>query len=190
MPQHTLKDITLADYASHHTLIILRALERSAAAGTRNSAVTSITVVHGINLNNVQSLSYDPQLTDAGKTTYDRQVSIGPLAFAQDRAWLANIVLHEAIHADQFSDYARHGLLERIKTANKDLQRQIVALDEFEAYFFSWRHRKTLRLSDKQVHTLRHRMRIYAVDIDDDELNALAYRGRFAEARRRLVSRL
>lgn len=190
MAQHDLKPFELTDWGRHHSLIITASLQPPEKSSIRQQAVESVAIVHKINLSNVISLTYDTLLKDRGETNAKREVRVGPSAFSQNVAWLANVVLHEAIHADQFRYYSDKNASEKIRKAKRILQKQIVALDEFEAYYFCWRHEKTLNLSENQTLYLLKQIRLAAVDIDDANLNGLAKKGKFAEARKLLLDAL
>ena len=177
-------DITF--FASKDSLIVIAALLKGASADRREEAIHIVATVYKIDLCNTTALLYDKNLTNKGITSINRSIRIGSTAFEQDITWLANIILHETIHADQFKYYQELGIL----TGKVLNNRQIKGLDEFEAYYINWRYRKELSLTNEQIHFLTYRMRLYAIDISDNEVLSLAKKGKMNKARTLLLSKI
>jgi len=178
------RDITF--FASKDSLIVAAALLKNADTDRRQKAINIVTEAYKIDLCNTTELLYDKDLMDAGSTSVNRSIKIGSTAFDQDTAWLTNIILHETIHANQFKYYQDLGLLTG-KTLNN---RQVKALDEFEAYYIGWYYKKELGLKEKQIRFLKHRMRLNEIDISDNKIVRLAKKGQMNKARILLLSKL
>ncbi len=183
MAKQRIKPVEISFYGNKDSLIVLDSLRKNATDSIRHEAIKIIVKTHNINTASLKSISYDPALSDLGICSVMRQIRIGARAFSQDMAWLANVVLHEVIHADQFKCYFDLGVVGKLKQARRSQIRQIKALDEFESYYVCWRGKKILGLNSSQVKALLHRMRIANVEIDNEKVTSLVKKGLFEQAR-------
>lgn len=188
MSQTKLREVGLSAYGRADSLFITKGFV-STATRDRQTAIERVVALHGIDLANVKSFTYVPALRGEGQCVAGH-VRIGPRGFDQDRPWLAAVILHEAVHADQFAFYASHGVHFKSEQVRSEAQRKVIALDEFEAFYVLWRNHRMLGLSAPQAATVQRDVRLWLIEIDDAKLQALARQGKIEEARRVAIREL
>jgi hypothetical protein len=190
MSRYTLRAIELTDYASHEMLLVTASFDPKASADIRQRAIDYLARKHGMDLANTKSLRYDPTFTRKDGMNTKGDIQIGPSAFKQDKAWLANVVFHESVHSDQFHYYDQNGMDFSKHSVNDEPVRVMIALDEFEGFYWTWRNAKPLGLSDAQTAELHREVQFWKIEIDDEETVGHAVRARFDAARLALIARL
>ncbi len=113
---------------------------------------------------------------------------IGPQAFEQDMAWLAGIVFHELVHSPQYAYYAERGV-PQVNPKRSETERLMIALDEYEAYWWSLKRSVELALSSAQQNEIRRRAQYAFIDLDDSTIGSLAQKQQFDAARDELIRR-
>jgi hypothetical protein len=171
-------------------LQVIRSFDQGSQASERQRTIDYLVRQHGMNLTTTKSLRYDPTFMKRDGTNTLGDIRIGPLAFRQDRSWLANVVFHEIVHSDQFDCYHRHGVVFGNHPPNSEPLRVIVALDEYEGFYRSWQNRRAFNLSTKQSAELQREIRLWRIEIDDEETVSLTDAGKFTEARLALIKQL
>lgn len=189
MSAYHLRPIGIRGYASHEMLLVLRSFETTAIPNERQRTIEYLVRQHGINLTTTKSLRYDPTFTKRAGVNVKGDIRIGPLAFRQDRSWLANVIFHEVIHSDQFHFYARHGVVFGDREASSEAERVMVALDEYEGFYWPWRNSRALGLDETQRLSLEREVTLWQIEIDDPRTVAFARKGQFQAARLALVER-
>lgn len=190
MGQYSLRPISLSEFGRHAMLTISGAFLADATPDLRDRAIRNLTTLHGIGLATTKSLRYDTTLTTKEGTNLKGNIRIGPGAFKQDYRWLANVVFHETIHSDQFEFYDQHGVVFAGPAPNSETERQLIALDECEGFYWSWRNSSALSLSADQQNSLRREVRLWMIEIGDEKTAGLAGKGEFDVARLALIDRL
>lgn len=173
------------DYAGHESLLRVAAFRQNADSTARETAIDYVVKAHGMSKAHTRTLVYDPTLSLPGRNIRG-DVRIGPLAFAQDQAWLAGVVFHELVHSPQYAYYASKGVTQ-INPARSETERLMIALDEYEAYWWSLQRAQALALSREQRAELRRRTQYALIDLDDPRAGALARQQRFDAARDVLI---
>ena len=163
----------------------MAAFGASADANVRQITIDYVITAHALTRNHTKSLLYDPKLTLPGRNIRG-DIRIGPQAFAQDQAWLAGIVFHETVHSPQYAYYASKGVTQ-IDPTRSEAERLMIALDEYEAYWWSLRRSTELGLSQTQQAEIRRRAQFALIDLDDATASGLAQQQRFDAARDVLV---
>jgi hypothetical protein len=175
------------DYATHQSLLRTAAFMRGASAAARQAAIDYVVMAHAFSKDHTESLFYAPSLNQPGRNVAG-QIQIGPQAFAEDRAWLATVVFHELVHSPQYAYYAAKGVTQ-INPARSEPERLMIALDEYEAYWWSLKRCAELSLSQAQQTELRRRTQFALIDLDDRKINSLAKQQQFDAARDALIER-
>lgn len=190
MAQYHLRPIELHEYGRHEMLIATASFDTAASIDVRQRTIEFLARKHGMNLANTKSLRYDPTFTRRDGVNTLGDIRIGPSAFRQDRAWLANVVFHESIHSDQFAFYDRQGMVFSNYKPDDEPVRVMIALDEFEGFYWSWRNAAPLGLSDGQTAELFRELQLWKIEIDHPKTVEFALRGQFDQARLALIAQL
>jgi hypothetical protein len=173
------------DFASHQSLLRIAAFNKGADATARQAAIDYVVTAHGFSKSGTNSLAYEASLKLPGRNIRG-DIKIGPLAFEQDLPWLAGIVFHELVHSPQYAYYASKGVTQ-IDPTRSEPERLMIALDEYEAYWWSVKRSVELELSRAQVSEIRKRAEFAFIDLDDPKANRLAESQRFDAARDELI---
>lgn len=173
------------DYASHKSLLRVAAFTKGASVLSRQTAIDYVVTAHGFSKDHTRTLVYDSSLDLPGRNIRG-EIHIGPQAFEQDLAWLSGIVFHELVHSPQYEYYASKGVTQ-IDPARSDTERLMIALDEHEAYWWSWKRRVELGLSEQQQIEIRRRTQFALIDVDSKPVNDLARQQKFDGARDLLI---
>lgn len=190
MGQYVLRPLDARAFASHEMLAALASLQPTARPEQRQRTVDFLAKVHGMNLTTTKSLRFDPTFTRRDGTNKQGNIRIGPTAFQQDLSWLANVIFHEVIHSDQFHYYAQHGLQFDHHEKVSEPLRVIVALDEYEGFYWPLRNSRALGLSPQQAAELQREVHLWEIEVDDQDTIALIRKQQFDAARRALIKRL
>jgi hypothetical protein len=177
------------NYASAEMLQLISTFEGNADATARQKAIDYLVKIHGMSLATTKSLRYEAGFTAKDGRNVKGDIKIGPLAFAQDSSWLANVVFHETVHSDQFSTYDKQGV-GSINPQNSQPERILVALDEYEAFYSSWFNRRPLGLDKDQTSSLERELGLWLIEIDDKTTVELARRAQFDAARTALIGKI
>ena len=175
------------DFATHESLQRIAAFGRGAGVTTRQVAIDYVVTSHAFSKGHTRTLLYAADLTLPGRNIRG-DIRIGPLAFEQDLAWLAGIVFHELVHSPQYAYYASKGVTQ-INPSRSETERLMIALDEYEAYWWSLRRSAELALSQEQQSEIRRRAQFALIDLDDPKAKSLAQTQRFDAARDELMRR-
>ena len=175
------------EFATHEGLQRIAAFRKGpgATAANREAAIAYVVKAHALNTTHTKSLSYDPTLDLPGRNIRG-DIRIGPLAFDQDLSWLAGVVFHELVHSPQYAYYASKGVTQ-INPNRSEIERLMIALDEYEAYWWSLQRRAELSLSEPQQAEIRRRAQHALIDLDDPTASGLARNQRFDAARDALI---
>jgi hypothetical protein len=179
-----------ADAAKQDLARVKAAFAAKATAEDRQFAIDFLAKSHGMNLATTKSLRYDPKFTRRDGVNHKGVIRIGPKAFAQDAPQLAAIVFHEIVHSDQFKFYEQNGVDFSTLNERDEPVRVLIALDEYEGFYWPWRNRGVLGLSESQVAEFARELRLWQIEIDDAPTVAKAREARFNEARRPLMAKL
>lgn len=190
MSHYHLRPIGVRGFASHEMLLVIHSIDAKAQPHVRQRVIEYLARQHGMNLTTTKSLRYDPTFTKREGINVKGDIRIGPLAFKQDRSWLANVIFHEVIHSDQFHFYRQHGVVFGHREASSEPERVMVALDEFEGFYWPWRNSRALGLDQTRKASLEREVTLWQIEIDDPQIVALARKGQFQDARLALVERL
>ncbi len=142
----------LHNYGSGEMLQLISTFTGNTDSNARQKAIDYLVRLHGINLATTKSLRYDSSFIERDGRNVKGNIRIGPLAFAQDKSWLANVVFHETVHSDQFLFYEKQGA-GSINPQNSQPERILVALDEYEAFYWAWFNQGALGLDAQQTLT-------------------------------------
>lgn len=175
------------DYSTHESLQRVAAFTKGADAGPRQVAIDYVVKAHALSKDHTSSLVYAGDLKLPGRNIRG-DIRIGPLAFEQDLAWLAGIVFHELVHSPQSAYYASRGVTQ-INPDRSDTERLMIALDEYEAYWWTLQRSAELELSKEQQSEIRKRGQFALIDLDDTKAKNLAQSQRFDAARDELIRR-
>jgi hypothetical protein len=175
------------DYASHQSLVRLSAFVKGAGAVARQTAIDYVVTAHAFSKDHTRSLAYVANLDLPGRNVRG-DIRIGPQAFEQDMAWLAGIVFHELVHSPQYAYYASKGV-PQINPTRSETERLMIALDEYEAYWWSLKRAAELGLSHSQQSEIRRRAQHALIDLDDPTTGNLARKQQFDVARDDLIRR-
>lgn len=175
------------DFASHQSLQRVAAFVRGADAAARQAVIDYVVSAHALTKDHTRSLLYAAELNLPGRNIRG-DIRIGPLAFEQDFAWLAGVVFHELVHSPQYAYYAGKGVTQ-INPTRSDTERLMIALDEYEAYWWSLKRSVELSLSQEQQAEIRRRAQFALIDLDDPKAKSLAQSQRFDAARDELIAR-
>lgn len=175
-----------AGFASHASLQRIAAFEKNADDASRQAVIDYVVQAHAFSTTKTASLVYDPALDQPGKNVA-AQIRIGPSAFSQDEPWLSGIVYHELIHTPQYFHYAGQGVTQ-IDPKRSESERLMFALDELEAYWWTYQRRVELGLSPAQHGEIRRRAMRALIDVDEATAKALAEKQRFDDARNELIA--
>ncbi len=173
------------DYATHQSLLRVAAFTKGANATARQTAIDYVVTAHGFNKDHTKSLLYEASLKLPGRNIRG-DVRIGPEAFDQDQSWLAGIVFHELVHSPQYAYYASKGV-KQIDPKRSETERLMIALDEYEAYWWSLKRCAELGLSRAQQAEIRRRAQHALIDLDEPKANGLAQKQQFDAARDELI---
>ena len=173
------------DFGKHESLIRVAAFEKNAGAYSRQAAINYVVKAHAFSTSQTISLLYDPALDQPGKNVAAR-IAIGPSAFNQDEPWLSGVVFHELVHTPQYFYYTGKGITQ-IDPKRSETERRMFALDEYEAYWWTYHRRAELGLSVGQQAEIRRRAGFALIDVDEPAAKALAERQRFDDARDELI---
>jgi hypothetical protein len=143
-----------------------------------------------MNTATTKSLRYDAAFTRRDGTNKKGAIRIGPKAFSQNSSWLAAVTFHEIVHSDQFDFYEKQGVDFSTLNERDEPVRVMIALDEYEGFFWPWRNRGVLGLSDEQIASFARDIRLFQIEIDDEPTVAKARSAKFNEARLALIQRL
>lgn len=190
MGYYSLRPLGVREYGSYHMLQVISSFNDKAEPAARQRTIEYLARQHGMNLTTTKSLRYDPTFHRRAGVNVKGDIRIGPSAFSEDSSWLANVIFHEVIHSDQFDFYAQHGVVFRNQEASSEPERVMVALDEFEGFYWPWRNSGVLALSDTQKAALEREVRLWQIEIDDAETIAFTQKGQFDDARLALMERL
>ncbi len=94
------------------------------------------------------------------------------------------------IHSDQFAFYGKYGMDFTKYTKADEPVRIMVALDEFEGFYWPWRNSRALALEPQQQAELEREVHLWQVEIDDRETAEFVRTARFNDARLMLMKRL
>ena len=175
------------DFSTHKSLQRIAAFTKSATAAHRQVAIEYVVTAHAFSKSHTKSLNYSATLRLPGRNIAG-VIEIGPAAFEQDQAWLAGIVFHELVHSPQYAYYAAKGVT-KIDPTRTETERLMIALDEYEAYWWSLKRSVELTLSVAQQSEIRKRARFALIDLDDTKLQSLAQSQRFDAGRDELIRR-
>ena len=175
------------DFASHQSLQRVAAFVNGADAAVRQKAIDYVVTAHVFSKDHTKSLVYDASLDLPGRNVRG-DIRIGPQAFDQDLAWLAGVVFHELVHSPQYVYYASKGV-PQINPTRSETERLMIALDEYEAYWWSLKRNVELALSEAQQSEIRRRAQHALIDLDDPKANGLAQKQQFDAARDELILR-
>jgi hypothetical protein len=173
------------DFARHQSLQRIAAFVNGAGATARQVAIDYIVTAHAFSKDHTKTLVYAPGLDLPGRNV-GGHIRIGPQAFEQDQAWLAGVVFHELVHSPQYAYYASKGVTQ-INPNRSETERLMIALDEYEAYWWSLKRSAELALSKAQQAEIRRRTQFALIDLDEPKANGLAQQQRFDAARDELV---
>jgi hypothetical protein len=175
------------DYARHESLQRVAAFVKGADATVRQVAIDYVVSAHALSQDHTRSLLYAANLNRPGRNVAGN-IRIGPLAFEQDLAWLAGVVFHELVHSPQYAYYAAKGVTQ-IDPNRSETERLMIALDEYEAYWWSLKRSVELALSPEQQAEIRRRAQFSLIDLDEPKVNRLAQSQQFDAARDELIRR-
>lgn len=190
MGRYNLNAIPLREYGKYEMLRVIASFQAGANTADRQQTIDYLVRKHGIDLTTTKSVHYDPTFVRRPGENVNGDIRIGPHAFAQDASWLASVVFHEVVHSDQFAFYAKNGIVFGKRAVASEAERIMVALDEFEGFFWPWYNRSPLGLSKDQEVALTREVALWRIEIDDGPTVALANKGKFDEARLALIGRL
>jgi hypothetical protein len=190
MSQYTVRPMELTAYAKHESLLMIASFDAKADVAARQRTIDYLVGIHGIVLTNTKTLRYDPALLTKDGENKLGNIRIGPKAFAQDHSWLANIIFHESIHSDQFAFYAKHSIDLNNYPKDSEPVRVLIALDELEAFYWSWRNATILNVSKSQMAEMEREVRLWQINVDDAETLKLARALKYNDARLALFKRL
>lgn len=173
------------DFASHESLQRVAAFVKGADATARQTAIDYVATAHALNKDYTKSLLYAASLNQPGRNVAGN-IQIGPPAFEQDLAWLAGVVFHELVHSPQYAYYASKGVTQ-IDPKRSEAERLMIALDEYEAYWWSLKRSAELALSQAQQFEIRRRAEFALIDLDEPKANKLAQSQQFDAARDELI---
>jgi hypothetical protein len=173
------------DFATHQSLQRIAAFDKGASAPTRQAAIDYVVTAHGMSWDQTKSLLYDGSLNQPGRNVAG-DVRIGPSAFDQDLPWLAGVVFHELVHSPQYVYYGAQGVT-NIDPKRSETERRMIALDEYEAYSWTWKRRLELALSPAQQSEIRRRAVRALIDVDEPKAHGLAEKQQFDAARDELI---
>ena len=173
------------DFATHQSLQRVAAFLEGADAAGRQVAIDYVVTAHALGTASTKSLLYSKSLNQPGRNI-GGNIQIGPSAFEQDLAWLAGVVFHELVHSPQNAYYASKGVT-GIDPNRSETERRMIALDEYEAYFWTLQRAGELALSAEQQAEIRKRARFALVDLDEPKAKSLAQGQRFDAARDELI---
>ena len=174
------------DFATHQSLLRVAAYSKSASGTARQAAIDYVVTAHGFSKDHTKSLLYEASLKLPGRNIRG-DIRIGPEAFDQDQSWLAGIVFHELVHSPQAAYYASKGVTQ-IDPKRSETERLMIALDEYEAYWWSLKRSAELGLSSAQQAEIRRRAQHAFIDLDEPKAKALAQKQQFDAARDELIS--
>lgn len=175
------------DFATHQSLQRIAAFSKNADAKLRQVAIEYVVNAHAFSTAHTKSLKYNAALKLPGRNI-GGVIEIGPAAFEQDQEWLAGIVFHELVHSPQYAYYAGKGVT-KIDPTRSETERLMIALDEYEAYWWSLNRSVELRLSAAQQAEIRRRAQYALIDLDDAKVQNHARRQRFDAGRDELIGR-
>ena len=167
-----------------------RAFAAKADAEARQFAIDFVVRAHGMNLATTKSLRYDPEFTRRDGVNKKGAIRIGPSAFAQNSPQLAAVTFHEIVHSDQFHFYEQNGIDFSTLNEKDEPVRVLIALDEYEGFYWPWRNRGVLGLSESQVAEFARELRLWQIEIDDEPTVVKARSARFNEARLPLIDHI
>jgi hypothetical protein len=176
-------------HSSFENLLIIKSFDKKALPQQRQETIDYLIRQHKMNRVATKSLRYDTTLQIEGQNV-SRNICIGPLAFSDNSAWLANVIFHELIHSDQFHWYEQKGVNLVHREIDSEISRLMLALDEFEGYYWCYHNRSALGLNASQAKKLHHEKDLYSVDIDDEAIMRYVRRMDFYAARDLLIKRL
>ena len=176
------------DYATHQSLERMAAFVKNADGGIRQRVIDYVVTAQGFSKDQTKSLSYSATLNQPGQNV-GGDIRIGPTAFDQDLSWLAGIVFHELVHSPQYAYYVSNGVAQ-IDPSRSEIERRMIALDEFEAYSWTLLRASELSLAQAQQTEIRKRAGFALIDLDDnkDAAKSLAQKHKFDEARNVLIA--
>jgi hypothetical protein len=174
------------DFASYKSLQRVAAFGKGADATTRQAAIDYVVTAHAFNNDQTtNSLLYEASLDQPGRNIAG-DIRIGPPAFEQDQAWLAGVVFHELVHSPQYAYYSARGVT-GINPNRSETERRMIALDEYEAYWWTLKRSSALTLSQVQQSDIRRRANSALIDLDEANAQGLAQSQRFDSARDELI---
>src|SRR5215469_5883290 len=166
--------------------LVASAFGKSADAGARQKVIDFVVTAGGFSKDKTKSLTYSASLNQPGKNVAG-DVRIGPSAFDDDLNWMAGIVFHELVHSPQYAYYFANGV-PQIDPERSETERQMIALDEYEAYSWTLLRATELSLSRDQVTEIQQRAGFALIDVDEDKAKSLAQKRKFDEARDVLIA--
>lgn len=190
MARYELHSLKLTDYGTYHMLLVTASFLENAPATNRQRTIDYLSLKHVMDTTTTKKLVYDATLKKQEAINVKGNITIGPKAFNQDRSWLANVIFHEIVHSDQFSFYEVNGVSFSHVESSSETERIIVAFDELESYYRTWRNSAALGLSSKQTSALKREVELRKIDVGDEELLKLASKEGFEAARLMLIRKL
>lgn len=190
MTAKLIRSIALNNYGTADMLRLLGTFEnKDTDPAARQTAIDYLVRLHNIDLSNTKSLRYDAGFKEKDGRNVKGVIRIGPGAFLQDAPWLANVVFHETVHSDQFLTYDQQGV-GTIDPRRSEPERILVALDEYEAFYWAWFNRRALGVSKDQIAALERELSLWQIDIDDKATVEFARKAQFDTARLALIARI
>jgi hypothetical protein len=175
------------DFADYKSLLRVGAFGKDASAASRQVAIDYVLTGHAFSKDHTKTLVYAATLDLPGRNIRG-DIRIGPQAFEQDLAWLAGVVFHELVHSPQYAYFASKGVTQ-INPKRSETERLMIALDEYEAYWWTLTRSAELSLSQPQQAEIRKRAQFALIDLDDTKAAGLAKSQRFDAARDELIRR-
>ncbi len=184
---YSVRPIPMSSYGKHEMLVVVAGLADNASAATRQRTIEMLIFLHGISRANTRSITYDPTFLAREGRNVKGDIRIGPEAFKKkDHRWLANVIFHESIHSDQFVWYDAKGF--KFGSGNPtSTERILIALDEFEGFYWPWKNSAALDLSEDHQRELRREVDMWLIEIDHPPTQDLAKKADFEQARLNLI---
>jgi len=154
------------DYATYRSLRRITAFNKGADPAVRQEVIDYVVTAQAFSKDSSKTLVYAAGLKQPGRNVAG-DIQIGPPAFEQDLPWLAGVVFHELVHSPQYAYYASKGVTQ-IDPTKSETERRMVALDEYEAYWWSLKRSVELALSSTEQSEIRRRAAFAFIDLDDE----------------------
>jgi hypothetical protein len=170
---YELTPLSIRHYGTHQSLQVIASFDTGADAMARQRTIDYLASMHKMDLKTTKSLMYDPKFTAEPAQNQEGHIHVGPSAFEQDAGWLAAVIFHEVVHSDQFHFYAGLGFKFSLQRPRPDVERMLVALDEYEGFYWAWRNSAALSLNKNQTLELDREVKLWRVDIGDEDDKAM-----------------